>query len=329
MADLYKVIGRAQDFAASAAEATTGAVQAAANSDLANSSARTAYKVLGRATDFASETANTAADTASGVVDQASQLLDSASQTVSDMATTAGGTISSAAAKVADTASTTYDYVTEKTSEYWSQVPDTSEITARTASALGGVLAPVLPVNANAFAQFMSNGGKIELSAGDLNTDDVKTLRDTALAVIERGDSKFTYEDWGYTEGNVLYEENVAVGSLTNPNFRMASLIGQTAEGNVFIDDNGDIIIRDTYDFNSGPRGRQLTEALLLREAGDEVGYQRLRKEALDGLPYFGKLRVWAGALGAPQGEGTAWEINLGPANQSIENDNALLQSGP
>ena len=72
------------------------------------------------------------------------------------------------------------------------------------------------------------------------------------------------------------------------------------------------------YDFNSGPRGRKLQQALVLKETGDTAGYERLAEEALGDLPYFGQMRVWAAALGVPQGEGTRFKLDLGPAPEGM-----------
>ena len=109
----------------------------------------------------------------------------------------------------------------------------------------------------------------------------------------------------------------MATKSAVSPEFRMATLIGQTAEGNVFLNEQGELIIRDVYDFNTGTLGTKLQQALAYKEAGDMDKYKELSTEALkdeDGAlrPYFQRLRIWAAALGVPQDQGTTWEINLG-----------------
>lgn len=311
MTENFKVLGRAADFA-----------------DTANN---TGYRILGRARDFTQESiqsiqnvANTALDraaaigsdiqetvtqTAADIGQQVSERYNVISDQASELAKSFGETVSGAASDVSA-------FINERVSSYLDTIQESEDDIIRAATVVGGMLAPLLPVNASKFAEFMANDGEITLTAEDLSDEDMQYLRDTAMAVIDRGDSKFTYEDWGYEEKNILMESNWATESLLSPAFRMATLIGQTAEGNVFINDDGDLIIRDRYDFNSGPRGTKLTEALALKEIGDMEGYERLRSEALDGLPYFGRLRVWAAALNIPQETGTDWEINLGPAPQ-------------
>ena len=48
-------------------------------------------------------------------------------------------------------------------------------------------------------------------------------------------------------------------------------------------------------------------------------GYEKLAEEAMRGLPYFGQMRVWGAALGVPQGEGTRFKLDLGPAPDGME----------
>lgn len=345
MADGYKVLARMTDVAASA-------VSDAANSDLANAAARPVYKVLRRMSDLpsdvvnagssavdsiqksATDAANSVASTAVDVSSSVKSGLDKTINTVTDTAKSIGNTVADTVDPVVNAAKEAGSYIADKTSEYWSKVPDTGEVTARSAAVLGGVIAPILPVNASAFAKFMSGGGKLSITQEDFSPSDLITLKDVAKGVIARGDNKITYEDWGYNEDNVLKQENIVAGSIMNPKFRMASLIGQTAPGNVYVNKDGDLIVKDVYDFNSGPRGAKLSKALLHKEAGDRVGYERLLKEATDGLTYFGKIRVWASALGAPEGKGSSWEINLGkyeetPTKSADDTTDTLLQSGP
>ena len=77
---------------------------------------------------------------------------------------------------------------------------------------------------------------------------------------------------------------------------------------------NGRVLVEDVYDFNTGPLGKKMQKAFELREAGDEEGYEKLSSEALKGQTHLGQLRVWAAALGVPQGEGTRFTLDLGEA---------------
>lgn len=183
------------------------------------------------------------------------------------------------------------------------------------------VASNLLPINAAKFAEFLGNEGDIEMSTEELG-DDADFLREAAIQAIQSGENKFTYETWGFEDKTILMSDlaTTAVKSFTDPNYRMATLIGRTGDNNVRVED-GRIIVEDVYDFNSGPRGRKLQEALALKEAGDEAGYESLAEEALADLPYFGQMRVWAAALGVPQGEGTRYKLDLGPAPEELSEE--------
>lgn len=178
---------------------------------------------------------------------------------------------------------------------------------------------PVLPVNAAKFAEFMNNNGQISLTVDDFVPADIAVIKKAAKKVLDEGRSKFTYEDWGFEEKSVLMKDitTMATGTVTSPEFRMATLIGQTADGNVFLNEQGELIVRDVYDFNTGPLGTKLQQALAHKEAGNMDKYRELSTEVLtdengDPRPYLQRLRIWAAALGVPEGQGTTWEINLG-----------------
>lgn len=178
---------------------------------------------------------------------------------------------------------------------------------------------PVLPVNAAKFAEFMNNNGQISLTVDDFAPADIAVIKSAAKKVLDEGRSKFTYEDWGFEEKSVLMKDitTMATGTVTSPEFRMATLIGQTADGNVFLNEQGELIVRDVYDFNTGPLGTKLQQALAHKEAGNMDKYRELSTEVLtdengDPRPYLQRLRIWAAALGVPEGQGTTWEINLG-----------------
>lgn len=248
-------------------------------------------------------------------------------ESVVDKASTA---LESGAEIVADAAEDVYealpemDEVVDVVSNVGSSV---KEAVSQTADAIVGpqtavktlmYAAPVaseyLPINAGKFAEFLSNEGKVDLSSEDLG-DDYDFLRGKAIEAIESGKGKFDYGTWGFTDKSVLMQNlaETAVGSVTDPNVRMATLIGRTGDGNVRIE-NGRVIVEDVYDFNAGPRGTKLQKALVLKETGDIEGYEKLAEEALGDQTYFGRMRIWAAALGAPQGEGTRFKLDLGPA---------------
>ena len=200
-------------------------------------------------------------------------------------------------------------------------VTPSPETTARALRFAAPVVSEILPINAAKFAEFLSNDGKISMTTEDLGSD-ADFLREAAIRTIQGGGNKFTYETWGFEDKSILMSDlaTTSAKSFTDPNYRMATLIGRTGDGNVRVED-GRIVVEDVYDFNSGPRGRKLQQALVLKETGDMAGYEKLAEEALADLPYFGQMRVWGAALGVSQGDGTRFKLDLGPAPEDMEGE--------
>ena len=246
------------------------------------------------------------------VVDQASSALESGAEYAAD------------AAEAVYEALPEMDDVVETASSIGSSIKDAVRTTAdaivgpqatvKTLMFAAPVANAVLPINAGKFAEFLANDGKISITSEDLG-DDYDFLREKALETINAGKSSFSYETWGFEDKSILMSDlgETAAKSFTDPNYRMATLIGRTGEGNVRIE-NGRVIVEDVYDFNTGPRGTKLQKALVLKETGDIEGYEKLAEEALGDQTYFGKMRIWGAALGVPQGEGTRFKLDLGPA---------------
>lgn len=197
-------------------------------------------------------------------------------------------------------------------------VTPSPETTVKALRFAAPVASEILPINASKFAEFLSNDGKISMTTEELGSD-ADFLREAAIKTIQEGGNKFTYKTWGFDDKSILLSDlkTTAAKSFTDPNYRMATLIGRTGDGNVRVED-GRIVVEDVYDFNSGPRGKKLQQALVLKETGDMAGYEKLAEEALADLPYFGQMRVWGAALGVPQGSGTRFKLDLGPAPEGM-----------
>ncbi len=295
----YKVLGKVQD----STETT----------------AKTGYKVLGQAKDYLEDDSGTGGGFLQSAKDTALQALDTGGEIVSEVA----DTVYQALPEKEDVKETLSD-VGSFVGEAVSQTSEAIESAVSPESVTKGLMyaAPVaskiLPINASKFSEFLSNKGKISITEEDLGND-YGFLREKAIEAIQSNKGKFDYSTWGFDDRKILMSDlkTTAAKSFTDPNYRMATLIGRTGDNNVRIED-GRVIVEDVYDFNSGPRGRKLQQALVLKETGDTEGYERLAGEALDELPYFGQMRVWAAALGVPQGEGTRFKLDLGPAPEGM-----------
>lgn len=304
------------------------------------------YTVLGKVSDNTEQKSQQGYKVLGSMADQASAGVASVSETVSGVAQSVGDTVSDLGTKAVDLATTVtqggpmQDALSRRPG-FWSQSlqearANVSELMTKaggvvaeavtpspeTAVRVGKYLAPVasklLPLNGAKFTEFLSNDGKISLTTEDLGSD-ADFLREVAIKTIQDGGNKFTYETWGFEDKSILMSDlkTTAAKSFTDPNYRMATLIGRTGDGNVRVED-GRIVVEDVYDFNSGTRGTKLQQALVLKETGDMEGYEKLAEEAMGDLPYFGQVRVWGYALGVPQGEGTRFKLDLGPAPEGM-----------
>ena len=158
-------------------------------------------------------------------------------------------------------------------------------------------------------------GEPVAIDQVPISTSDREVLYNTALKVMADGRNSIGYQDWGYKSGSELLKTTASFSaiteSLSNPTFRMASFIGKAdlsiRKGRIILTDKG-------YDFNSGPKGRKLQEALMAREAGDNEGYLSLKEEALKGAGFFESLRIWASAINVNYKKVEKYEIDLGPA---------------
>jgi len=264
------------------------------------------------------------------------QAADAVQSTVTDVAKQGGGIFQSVVQQAGQLMASGAEVVSDAAGSFVEAVPEMVENVQERVSGVAESLTPspetlveglrfaapvaskLLPINAAKFAEFLSNDGKIDITPEDLG-DDLDFLREKAIETIAAGGDKFTYKTWGFEEKSILMGDlkKTAAKSFTDPNYRMATLIGQTANGNVRVE-NGRLVVEDVYDFNTGPRGTKLQQALVLKETGDMSGYERLAEEALNDLSYFGEMRVWAAALGVPQGQGTRFKIDLGPAPEGL-----------
>lgn len=96
----------------------------------------------------------------------------------------------------------------------------------------------------------------------DLNETDIETLKSAVRKAMAEGRSQVDYKDFSEGEGTILKGSMLA--GLFNPELRMARTVG----GFKFSEDEqGNIIIRNTYNFNEGKKRKAYVKAI---QAGDE-----------------------------------------------------------
>ena len=125
-------------------------------------------------------------------------------------------------------------------------------------------------------------------------------LKEAAINALDKGKSSMTYED--YPGGEMNFNKDL-LGKMADKNFQMRTTIGSA---NLRIDENGDIILTDQFNFNDAKDVNSLKEAknAVLEIFGEDGLYKKIRK--------FSKF------AGSGEGEGTPIELNLGKYDPQI-----------
>ena len=140
--------------------------------------------------------------------------------------------------------------------------PSTLESVVNLGSPIAGLALRQLPwANVQAFGQYISKG-KVNIEDVPFNSNDKVLIKEKVAEALAAGRNKLSYSDWGVTGKGVLVGGLLgsAQKSVTDANFRMATFFGEVGIRKA---SNGDIILVDKYDFNPGPKGDKLKEALL------------------------------------------------------------------
>ncbi len=153
-----------------------------------------------------------------------------------------------------------------------------SDVAPKVAEAVGNIPSPidVVTESLSSAGESLSNLGTSEFrfftgnyfkpgstaTEEDLNETDLKTLRSAVRKAMAEGRSQVDYKDFSEGEGTVLKGSMLA--GLFNPELRMARTLGGFKFSK---DEQGNIIIRNTYNFNEGTKRKAYVKAL---QAGDD-----------------------------------------------------------
>lgn len=150
-----------------------------------------------------------------------------------------------------------------------------------------------VPANIRFFASDLLG---MDSSASNENFSDkgIAVLKEAAINALDQGKSSMSYED--YPGGKMNFNENF-LSKLKDPNFNMRTTIGSA---NLRINENGDIILTDQFNFNDAKDIKSLSDAknAVLEIFGEEGLYKKIRK-----------IGTYAGSK---EGEGSSIELNLG-----------------
>lgn len=106
------------------------------------------------------------------------------------------------------------------------------------------------------FAGNLTNPGSTRTEKS-LNKSDMKALRSAVNIAMQDGRSYTTYEDFGFDEMEV--NKYSPLSGVIDPDLRMARSVGVF---NFDINDKGNVVIEDTFDFNPGPKRIAYYEAV-------------------------------------------------------------------
>lgn len=135
-----------------------------------------------------------------------------------------------------------------------------------------------------------------------LDRSDLAILKKAAEKATSEGRSNIKYSDFGLSADDLLDKSapEAIAASLKDPAFRMATLIGRAK-----VSKSGDgFTVKDTYDFNSGPKGRR---AKKLWDAGDMKGFWN----SISDEPWLTKVRIMMFAIQDADEGGTAVDIKI------------------
>ena len=137
--------------------------------------------------------------------------------------------------------------------------------------------------------------GKDELVTNeDFTETQLDVMKAAATNALKQDKEYITYEDYpNYKERN----KKGFLEKMTDPDYQMRTTIGS---GNIKINDEGDVILTDQFNFNDAKDVNSLNDLknALVDIFGEKGAYRKLRAVGT----YFG----------SPEGEGAPIELNLG-----------------
>ena len=179
-----------------------------------------------------------------------------------------------------------------------SEIKDLTNIDNERDSGIGS-LKNVIPPNIRMFLQDIF-GGKEAFTEEDLTGSDKAILKEIASKNLNKG--SIGYADYGIKSiDQPLYK------NITDPRYNLKTLLGKAK---VELDENGNLIVKDTFDFNDKKDIKSLED---LKFALKDI-YSAYKGETgsagVGGL--YSAIRQGAKYLGSGPGEGAPVEINLG-----------------
>lgn len=162
----------------------------------------------------------------------------------------------------------------------------------------------LIPPNMRQFVYDMT-GGKEDFTEKDLSASDQELFREIISNAVAEGRDYIDYDDYGIDSFYRPFMENI-----TDPRYNLKTLVGR---GNFEVDEAGNLILTDKYDFNvndplSGSEYAPIADASAMDIAKDL--FSRAKEKGI-----YNALRTAGSYFGSAPGEGSDVRINLGDAS--------------
>jgi hypothetical protein len=204
-------------------------------------------------------------------------------------------------------AETGVEFVSDVASEVVETTPEVVENLKERAGIVSDAVSDFGSSEYRFFAANLFNSGG-NLTQDDLNETDIATLAKAVKKAKSEGRTSLDYGDFGTSESEVLKSGPLA--GLFNPELRLARTLG----GLNFTEEDGDAVIRNTYNFNKGPKrvayyeakknGDHLRALEILSqavtnpvEAASIIGYARQEELREKGEPFESEMIINLGKL--------------------------------
>lgn len=206
-------------------------------------------------------------------------------------------------------ASGAWNWFTQKTGEAWdgavSMVKDIDKARQQVGVAL-------IPAHFRMFAQDITGVRIDQIRTEDFFQDDeLEAMRGLVFAQMQQGKTSGAVEYKNYDKGvaDVSWKGNVDPLSLGDAQGAVKKTLGQF---NWRINNKGEVIITDQYNFNDAKKYREMypTQAERLAHLTALAGLV-----ATDEMSAYGWLRRVGALYGSAEGEGAKFEVNLGKLN--------------
>ena len=179
-----------------------------------------------------------------------------------------------------------------------SEIKDITNLEAEQDSGLGS-LKNYIPPNIRMFVSDLL-GSKEPFTEKDLLESDKKLLKEIAIGGMDKG--FIDYEDYGVNS----IDRNI-LRNILDDRYNLKTLLGQAK---VMLNEDGELIVKDTFDFNDASAG-----------LSDEEQKAAIEKE-LSNIPKGNikdRARVYARYHGSGPGEGAKVNFNINPETDEMD----------